>query len=332
MKRKRLFLKRVPYPSVTIGDLFLGSTLLIYARQLKIVDFCDSITRARFGKITPFLVLVPHFEMSASCGAMLDHLENAEASLRLRRLRTVNLTSSDAREISKTLNIEGSLAQDLSKSTTLVVEMTHPEGARAWTTRGTGKVLESKFFYESRVFASSPSTLAAIEMLLGGGQAELSSAKSSTATFAANATCCLIKPHALRARVLGNVVGDIVKDGRWTISAIKTVRMNLRAAESFLEVYRGVVSNVQDYANELSSSACVAMEILPAKGATVSSAVSEFRKLAGPFKWDFASRLRPKTLRAKYGISDVQNGIHCTDLESDGVGECKAAFGIGAGA
>ena len=41
-----------------------------------------------------------------------------------------------------------------------------------------------------------------------------------------------------------------------------------------------------------------------------------------------AKALRPKSLRAKYGIDVVRNAVHCTDLENDGVIECEYCFKI----
>ena len=272
--------------------------------------------------------------MSPKIGRMIDEIERGvDPALRHRRLRTVRLAPSDARELTKALEIEGSLAQDLSKSMTLVLEMTHPEGADMWDKKNVSQKLEKAYFYETRAFSGEPA-LAAIEMLLGNGDVkkstsknpastrELASARRSTATLAsAGTTCCVVKPHAVQAGAIGRILHDIVSDGRWKVTAIKSVRMSLDDAESFLEVYRGVVKQFKEYADELCASNCVVMEI--AGGDDV---VSDFRAFAGPFQWDFAKKLRPTTLRAKYGSGDVQNAIHCTDLKEDAARECRAVF------
>jgi nucleoside-diphosphate kinase len=56
------------------------------------------------------------------------------------------------------------------------------------------------------------------------------------------------------------------------------------------------------------------------------NAVEKFRELCGPFDPEIARKLQPKTLRAKYGVDRVQNGIHCTDLAEDGVLETHFVF------
>ena len=48
MKNKRIFLKRCPYAGITKDEFFIGATLTVYGRQLKIVDYGDVATRRKF--------------------------------------------------------------------------------------------------------------------------------------------------------------------------------------------------------------------------------------------------------------------------------------------
>lgn len=48
LKKKRIFLKRCEYPSLQLKDIFVGATLNIYSRQLKVVDYADQYTRGKF--------------------------------------------------------------------------------------------------------------------------------------------------------------------------------------------------------------------------------------------------------------------------------------------
>ena len=43
-----MFLKRMECKGVTISELFIGSIITVYARQLKIVEYGDLFTRQRF--------------------------------------------------------------------------------------------------------------------------------------------------------------------------------------------------------------------------------------------------------------------------------------------
>lgn len=48
IKNKRIFLKRQEYPSVVLGDCFIGAVLTIFSRLLKIIDYGDVYTRSKF--------------------------------------------------------------------------------------------------------------------------------------------------------------------------------------------------------------------------------------------------------------------------------------------
>ena len=39
---------------------------------------------------------------------------------------------------------------------------------------------------------------------------------------------------------------------------------------------------------------------------------------------EIARHLRPRTLRALYGVDKVKNAVHCTDLPEDGLLEVRA--------
>lgn len=66
---------------------------------------------------------------------------------------------------------------------------------------------------------------------------------------------------------------------------------------------------------ELCSGHCLAIEVV-ARDASANT-YAEFRKLCGPADPEMAKKLRPHTIRAKFGHSKVENAIHCTDLEDD---------------
>lgn len=93
-------------------------------------------------------------------------------------------------------------------------------------------------------------------------------------------------------------------------------------AEEFLEVYRGVLPEFTQMAEQMTTGPCIVMEIRQ------ENAVNSFRELVGPMDPEIAKNLRPKTLRAKFGIDRARNGIHCTDLQEDGGLECEYWFQI----
>jgi nucleoside-diphosphate kinase len=48
LKNRRVFLKRCPNPNVTMDELYVGATVTVYARQLKITEYADVYTRNKF--------------------------------------------------------------------------------------------------------------------------------------------------------------------------------------------------------------------------------------------------------------------------------------------
>lgn len=48
IKNKKTFLKRCEYPGLQLKDIFMGATLNVYSRQLKVIDFADEFTRSKF--------------------------------------------------------------------------------------------------------------------------------------------------------------------------------------------------------------------------------------------------------------------------------------------
>lgn len=46
----------------------------------------------------------------------------------------------------------------------------------------------------------------------------------------------------------------------------------------------------------------------------------------GPSDPELAKQLRPNSLRAKFGLDKVRNGVHCTDLPEDGILEVSFVF------
>ncbi len=57
--------------------------------------------------------------------------------------------------------------------------------------------------------------------------------------------------------------------------------------------------------------------------------VSRLREMCGPSDPDLARKLRPASLRARYGLKGPdENAIHCTDLKEDGRLETEYFFKV----
>ena len=136
-----------------------------------------------------------------------------------------------------------------------------------------------------------------------------------------NCTCCVIRPHAVREGNAGQILDMILAQG-YEISAMKMYKLTKVESSEFLEVYQSVVPWFEQAVDELCSGQCIALEL------RASDAVLTFRQTAGPWDVDMARQLRPNTIRAKFGATNINSGVHCTDLPDDGSSECQYFFDI----
>lgn len=136
-----------------------------------------------------------------------------------------------------------------------------------------------------------------------------------------NCTCCIIKPHAVKAGDTGKIINDIIKQG-YEISCVSSLNFTKVQAEEFLEVYKGVIPDYMDHVVELCSGLSIALEV------RAENAVETFRSTAGPWDIEMAKEIRPLSLRGLYGETKVRSAIHCTDLPIDAAAECEYCFRI----
>ena len=96
----------------------------------------------------------------------------------------------------------------------------------------------------------------------------------------------------------GDIIQAILGAG-FQIAALETFLLDFGKADEFLEIYKGVIDYYGDVVKEMSSGACIALQIVrPEDPQTV---VATFRELCGPQDPAMAKTLRPKTLRARFG-------------------------------
>eukprot|EP00758_Cryptobia_borreli_P004072 Tbor_TRINITY_DN4163_c1_g2::TRINITY_DN4163_c1_g2_i1::g.26494::m.26494/K00940/ndk, NME; nucleoside-diphosphate kinase len=285
MKNRRIFLKRVKYPQVSLKQLFIGSSVTIYSRVLKIVDFGDEVTRRHFSKNEEGLVII-HGEGVLSTGNIITALLDDE--MRLINIRMVDPTP----EIMK-FGIDSRLIA------------VHIGGSNipAKTERLTSK-------YVDVIVLTDP------DDVVHAGE-EIFSAPS-TATLK-NCAICLIKPHVIGSGLAGHIVQRIFDEG-FMVTAMGSFNLSAADAEDFLEVYRGVVPEHSKLVEHISSAACWAMEV------RAENVVEALRAVCGPHDPEVCHILFPHTIRSKFGVDLVHNGVHCTDLVEDGPLESEFFF------
>lgn len=162
-----------------------------------------------------------------------------------------------------------------------------------------------------------------------------------------DSTCCVIKPHIFKSYQVGNLLIDFIDllntqshhhDSSLEIMDICLFQFqNIEYAHEFFNIYKDLNSpnvNYKCMIEEIVSGPCIALHVnrrhcrYSDEISNNNSASDENRSeilsvhqiirelIVGPWNIDIAKELFPYSIRAKYGLNDVQNAIHCTDLQS----------------
>jgi nucleoside-diphosphate kinase len=306
LRSKKMFLKRSPCPPhLKKEDFFIGGKVLLFARELDIVEYGDGKTRTALQhQLQQSIMLLP-FDTQAMWGTLIETL--IERNIMIAQAKSVMVPPEIANACCNTLKSRnnGSLQ---SPNGVLILVLQGEDGINV--VQG----VVSQIDRDNALFVSSneAETNELRSMLLNADSLESNVTLDSC-------TCCIVKPHAVRDKLFGKILSHILSQ-QYEISAMTSIFFERPAAEEFLEVYQGVVPEYSDHVVEFCGGMCIAMEL------RAQDAVSTFRQTAGPWDVEMAKELRPDTLRGLYGIDRVRNAVHCTDLESDASAECEYVF------
>jgi nucleoside-diphosphate kinase len=130
-----------------------------------------------------------------------------------------------------------------------------------------------------------------------------------------NITFTMIKPDAVRAGNIGNIL-QMITDGGFRIVAMKFLRISRQQAEKFYEVHaeRPFFASLTEF---MSSGAIVAAVL------EKENAVSDFRKLIGATNPAMAEE---GTIRKKYAASIGENAVHGSDSDENALLEASFFF------
>jgi len=333
IKNRRTFLKKCEYPSISLKDIYIGATISIYSRQLKVVEYSDDYTANKLApkqqktlaivKPDSYAHLGKIFDSIVACGLTVgdarmmkltgDQVEEFYEDLRGNQLfsKTVNFMSSDAITC---LSIVGD------QSIARWKELCGPEDpneARSAAPQSLRAVFGSDRV-QNAVHASVDSAMAERELEFFFGE---SSKRFAQTAVMDNCTLAVIKPHAMSQGLAGKIVDDVLARG-FEISALQLFREDRANIEEFLEVYKEVVPEYNDMVSQMLEGGMLVMEV------RAEDAVASFREFVGPADPAVGRVLRPHTLRAKYGHDKIRNALHCTDLPEDGGLEVEYFFRI----
>lgn len=334
----RIYLKRATCEKLNPKNVFVGNTVRLYGRQIKITDYADCKTKRIIGKTKEhtFAILKPH--AVEQLGEVISQIE--DGVFQISRLRMCNLERKEALDFYEAKKGDAFLpfmVEYLVSAPIVALELVGDNAIERWK-----EVVGPTDPAEAR--KTAPGSLRAIYGLEKASNAfhaadnhEEASREAcfffpqgidrrpppSTARFK-NSTCCVIKPHILSEGKLGYVLSAIC-EAKFKITAMQMFYLSNASADEFLEVYKGVVSDFNALLLSFLDGPCVALEISGGEDVDVHQ---EFRKFAGPADSEVARQIRPHTLRGQFGNDKYNNAVHCTDLPEDTVLELEYFFKI----
>jgi nucleoside-diphosphate kinase len=319
VRSRKTFLKRSKVDGLSERDFYLGAKLLIFGRQLLIVDYGDENTKAKFGARVQKTFGMVKWNSLVHLGDIFTALNNN--GLIIKRMAMLKLNSNYSSLLN---NYKGDdscisyLLDNIPNEPFVALEL---YGSKAYECfkdlcspdcYNEASSMAPKPFDKTGLYCPRDADLAVRELDFIFDNNDVKLAFKSSALYQ-NSCLCVIKPHVLKDGKLGDVVSAILEG--FVINALKMCHLERINCEEFLEVYKGVVPEYESMIMQLTSGPCVALEIC--NKVDQGSTYQTFRKFCGPMDPEIAKVLRPNTLRARFGRNKIMNAVHCTDLEED---------------
>lgn len=297
-----MFLKRCEYPGLNINELYLGTILTVYARQLKVADYGDVFTRKYFENKRSRTLAVIKPDAYTNIGKILDIVYKNGFSINRMKMQkmTVDVAQNFYAEHKGKDFFEG-LVKFMTSDVSVALELVADDAVKKWRDLiGPTNSLTAR--------TSAPNTIRAVFGTDGGKNAVHGSATSaeaireiellfgdttSTTAVLNNCACMIIKPHAIQEGNAGKIIDTVLEEG-FEISAFEQFNLSKPAAEEFFEVYKGVLPEFTPMVENIITGPVIALEIRQ------ENAVQALRDLVGPHDPEIARHLRPSTIRYIY--------------------------------
>lgn len=330
VKNKKVFLKRIQFPSIQLKDLYIGAEITVYSRKLKIVDYNDNFTKSLFEEInkSTFGMIKPDSYMNI--GKIVDSIY--QFGMTISKLEMFKLSKEDAYEFykeHKEKNFYEDLCEFMSSDYIVALELVGREAVTTWRSiigptnsetarKESPKSIRAMFGTDGRknaVHGSDSNESAARELNFFFGK----NSNLKQIPRLSNCSCLVIKPHIIQDGNAGKIIDIILSQG-FEISCMKMFYLDKTTTEEFFEVYKGVLPEYAAIVDHVSSGPIIALEVRQ------DNVVHSLRSVVGPHDPEIAKILRPNTIRSVFGKDRVKNAVHCTDLPEDGVLEVQYFF------
>jgi len=327
----RKFLKRTRIPPVSEQDWQVGGHVILFSRNMKLVDYGDEATRQLLEASAEETAVVISSRVVQE-GRLGDVIELMEGStppgLRVVMMKTLD-SSVDTSVVVGGLDMGGQFALGGAVAVVMQGEGSNNKIRRVLAGCGYGSTVYCTGAAEEaakakKVLFDRPSVAARHNEHKGRPNGD------------GDCTCCVIKPHAIKSRKVGGILQSIHAAG-YDVDELGLFRLDEDDAREFLEAYDGgAVANLHSTVQEMCSGPVIALRVCRGRRSESTEVegngglvVSAFRsEVAGPWDVRMAQELHPSTLRGRFGVDNVHNAVHCTDLPGDGEMECQFFFEI----
>lgn len=334
VKNRRTFLKRTRYDGLRLEDLYIGSKVNVFSRQLVLIDYGDQYTARQLGSRKEKTLALIKPDAVSKAGEIIEIIN--KAGFTITKLKMMILSRKEAADFHidhQAKPFYNELVEFITSGPVIAMEILRDDAISEWKrllgpansvvacadAPGSIRALFGIDCIRNAAHGPDSFACAAREVELFFPSSGICG-PANTAKFT-NCTCCIIKPHAISEGMLGKIL-IAIRDSGFEVTAMQMFNMDRANVEEFYEVYKGVVSEYYEMVTEMYSGPCVALEVQQTNPSKT------FRELCGPMDPEIARHLRPCTLRAIFGKSKIQNAVHCTDLPEDGLLEVQYFFKI----
>ncbi|KAH8967611.1 hypothetical protein BDL97_03G086200 [Sphagnum fallax] len=333
IKNHKMFLRRVAYPAISLEQLFIGSTILVYTRQLLIEDYGDDFTRKHLRGLQETTLAMIKPDAIQHTGKILECITSSGFIVKNMRMCQLNITQAETfYQCHKGKPFFSCLTQFIASGPVVAIELVAENALCRWRLLlgpTSSEVARMKAPSSIRAQFGTDCTMNACHGSDSHESARLETLFFFTCTNMGmcakfiNSTLCIIKPHAVMGGCVGAILDRILQ--KFKVTALEMCNFSRVTAAEFLEVYRGICPDFYAMTHELASGDFLALEVADLCDPGVCP-VNAFREFCGPSDPCMARALRPHTLRAEFGINKVKNAVHCTDIPEDGEIEVQHIF------
>ncbi len=301
-KNHRTFLKRSEYPSIQLGDLFIGGRVTVNGRQLKVVDYGDVFTRKCFEahRQRTFAMIKP--DCYAQMGKIIDAISaNGFIINKLKMSRFTKATAEEFYGEHRGKPFFDNLVSFITSDVVVGMELVAENAIEKWrqvigpTSTDAAK---REAPHSLRALFGTDNTKNAVHGSDSSGSAKRETAffftaetrKMKTTAILNNCSLCVIKPHIVYKGIAGKVLDSILAEG-FEVSAMEMFYLDRPAAEEFYDVYKGVLPEYVPLIEHITTGPLLVLEVRQ------ENVVNSFRAVVGPNDPEIAKHLRPNTIR-----------------------------------